>query len=113
MTREKKTMRRGTRKLNEEVKQTLAEKNSADAKAAQFENTSNTDLFAVNTMPKTGVREKLRADRFARDKNRGVSHVDTILKKRLRNQASPAPKHLAAKDEFEEYGDLWGSAPSK
>ena len=92
MTREKKTMRRGTRKLNEEVKQTLAEKNVADTQAAQFEKTSNSELFAVNTAPKTGVREKLRADRFARDKNRGVSQVDTILKKRFRNQASPAPK---------------------
>lgn len=62
--KEKKTVRRSTRKMNDEVKHMLAEKHDEEEQLKKVASMASDSLFSINANKNDKKREKLRADRF-------------------------------------------------
>lgn len=62
--KEKKTVRRSTRKMNDEVKLMLAEKHDEEEQLKKVSSMASDSLFSINANKNDKKREKLRADRF-------------------------------------------------
>lgn len=109
MTREKKSMRKNTRKMNEDVKNMLAEKHDEESRLADVEKLMNAQLFSINANKNDKKREKLQADRFKQEVQKRTSSTEAFLVKRLREK-NPPQKHADA--DAEEW-DVWGTPDSR
>jgi hypothetical protein len=84
--REKKSMKKNTRKMNEEIQHMMQDKNDEDQREADMNKLADTQLFSVNAAKNDNKRAKLRKDRFEDKKRVFIPKSQAILSKRLANQ---------------------------
>lgn len=66
---------------------------------------ASSQLFSINANKNDKKREKLKADRFKENIQKGRSPVEALLVKRLREKNPPEPN----KSKDEDYQDVWAT----
>jgi hypothetical protein len=84
--REKKSWKKNTMKMNEEVQHMMMEKNDEEQREADMNKLSNEQLFSLNAAKNDKKRAKLRKDRFEDKKRVFISKNEAVLSKRLAAQ---------------------------
>lgn len=107
--REKRTVKKSTRALNEDVKETMALKHDKEEREAEVQKMASSQLFSINASKNDKKREKLAKDRFKQSVQKQTSSVETLLVKRLREK-NPPQKHA---DKDAEDMDVWGTPSTK
>jgi hypothetical protein len=104
--RDKKSFKKNTHKMNEELKHALEDLDDKAVRERDMKGKSNDQLFAVNAAKNSLKREKLRKDRFADKRRASTSKTDQILVKRLRDKQTVAKE---VDPELAEMQDLWAT----
>ena len=83
---EKKSFKKNTRKMNDEVKNMLEDKHDEEEQIKKVAKMTSDQLFSINANKNDKKRDKLRADRFKEHVQKHTSTTEKILVKRLREK---------------------------
>lgn len=83
---EKKSFKKNTRKMNDEVRNMLEDKHDEEEQLKNVAKMTSDQLFSINANKNDKKRDKLRADRFKAHVQKHTSSTEKILVKRLREK---------------------------